>query len=45
MFKKNQSNCNFSINNFVYGCGTIRTWTNRTPMMEDIAKMVNGLSR
>ena len=29
----------------MYGCGTIRTWTNRTPMMEDIAKMVNGLSR
>ena len=29
----------------MYGCGTIRTWTNRTPMMEDIAKMVNDLSR
>ena len=45
MFKKNQSNWNFSINTVMYSCITIRAGTNRTPKMERIAKMVNSLSR
>ena len=44
MFKKNQSNWNFSINTVMYSCITIRAGTNRTPKMERIAKMVNSLS-
>ena len=45
MFKKNQSNWNFSINTVMYSCITIRATTNRIPKMERIAKMVNNLSR
>ena len=37
-------NCNFSINNIMYSCVTIRAATNRTPKMEHIATMVNSLS-
>ena len=44
MFKKNQSNWNFSINSVMYSYVTIRAGTNRTPMMERIAKMANSLS-
>ena len=44
MFKKNQSNLNFSINTVMYSCGTIRAGTNRTPKMEHIVKMGNSLS-
>ena len=45
MFKKNQSNWNFSINIVMYSCITIRAGSNRTCKMERIAKMVNILSR
>ena len=45
MFKKNQSNWNFSINTVMYSCGTMRAETNRTPNMECIATMVNSLRR
>ena len=44
MFKKNQSNWNFSINTIMYNCVAIRGGTNETPGMEHFAKMVNGLS-
>ena len=44
MFKKNQSNWNFSINIVMYSSATIRAGTNRTPKMEHIAKMANSLS-
>ena len=42
MFKKNQSDWNLSINSFMYSCATRKAGTNRTPMMEQIARMVNG---
>ena len=38
MFKKKL------VNTVMYSCITIRTGTNRTPMLEHIVKMVNGLS-
>ena len=44
MFKKNQSNWNFSINTIMYSCVTIKAGTNITPKMEQITKMVNCLS-
>ena len=44
MFKKNQSNWNFSINNVLYSCVAITAGTDGTPRMERFAKMVNGLS-
>ena len=45
MFKKNQSNCNFSINTVMYSCGATRAGTDGTRKMERFAKMVNGSSR
>ena len=42
MFKKNQSDWNLSVNAVMYSCATIRAETNGTPMMEQIARMVNG---
>ena len=44
MFKKNQSNSNFSINTVMCNYVTIRAEANRTPMADHIAKMVNGLN-
>ena len=44
MFKKNQSNWNFSINTVMYSCITLRAGTNCTPKMERITKMVNSLA-
>ena len=44
MFKKNQSNWNFSINTIMYSYVTITVGTNGTPTMEHIAAMVNSLS-
>ena len=44
MFKKNQSNWNFSINTVMHSCVAIRAGTNGTPRIERFAKMVNGLS-
>ena len=45
MFKKIQSNWNCSINNLMYSSLAIRAGTNKTPMMEHIAKMVDRLRR
>ena len=42
MFKKNQWDWNLSVNAVMYSCATIRAGTNGTPMMEQIARMVNG---
>ena len=44
MFKKNQSNWNFSINTVTYSCVALRPGTDGTPRMKHVAKMVNGLS-
>ena len=45
MFKKNQSNWNFSINTVMYSCVAIRAGTGGTPRLERFAKMLNGVSR
>ena len=45
MFKKNDSNWNFSINAVMYSCVVTRAGTDETPGMECFAKMVNCLSR
>ena len=44
MFKKNQSNSNFSIKTVMYSCVAIRVGTDEIPRMEHFVKMVNGLS-